>query len=184
MVHHSIAVVFTSFLTNFVEFYKGEVRRIPIPRTRVNKGKKRVGFLRVRTLPHPGLVRVVARTPKYPVEVAIREPPPQGASAGPQENVEDTVRRCVGDGRSHSAQDQLYKLPTDSPQQSYPNPGEDRSARRWEELVVPAQTVDRFGEQRHQRERCYEVRYLVVKRDRLEKVEHEPCGVQRNAEDD
>jgi hypothetical protein len=26
---------------NFVEFYKGEVRRIPIPRTRVNKGKKK-----------------------------------------------------------------------------------------------------------------------------------------------
>jgi hypothetical protein len=26
---------------NFVEFYKGEVRRIPIPRTTVNKGKKK-----------------------------------------------------------------------------------------------------------------------------------------------
>jgi hypothetical protein len=39
MVHHSIAVVFTSFLTNFVEFYKSEVqlRRIPIPRTSVNR---------------------------------------------------------------------------------------------------------------------------------------------------
>ena len=29
MVHHSIAVVITSFLTNFVEFCKAEVRRIP-----------------------------------------------------------------------------------------------------------------------------------------------------------
>ena len=41
MVHHSIAVVFTSFLTNFSEFHKSEVQlpRIPIPRTTVNKGK-------------------------------------------------------------------------------------------------------------------------------------------------
>jgi hypothetical protein len=29
MAHHSIAVVITSFLTNFVEFCKAEVRRIP-----------------------------------------------------------------------------------------------------------------------------------------------------------
>ena len=44
MVHHSIEVVFTSFLTNFVEFYKSEVqlRRISITRTRVNKGKRLV----------------------------------------------------------------------------------------------------------------------------------------------
>jgi hypothetical protein len=39
MVHHLIAVVFTSFLTNFSEFYKGEVRRIPLPRTPVNRGQ-------------------------------------------------------------------------------------------------------------------------------------------------
>ena len=41
MVHHSIAVVITSFLTNFSEFYKGEVRRIPIPRSCVNKDKRK-----------------------------------------------------------------------------------------------------------------------------------------------
>jgi len=35
MVHHSIAVVFTSFLTNFSEFYEGELRRILLPRTPV-----------------------------------------------------------------------------------------------------------------------------------------------------
>jgi hypothetical protein len=47
MVHHSIAVVFTSFLTNFVEFYKSEVqlRRIPIPRTRVNTSTQKAGAL-------------------------------------------------------------------------------------------------------------------------------------------
>jgi hypothetical protein len=53
MVHHSIAVVFTSFLTNFVEFYEGEVRRIPIPRTTVNKGMKKTGAC----TPRPGLGR-------------------------------------------------------------------------------------------------------------------------------
>ena len=39
MVHHSIAVVVTSFLTNFVELRKAEVqlRRIHLPRPRVNK---------------------------------------------------------------------------------------------------------------------------------------------------
>jgi hypothetical protein len=31
MAHHSIAVVITSFLTNFVEFCKGEVRLSPGP---------------------------------------------------------------------------------------------------------------------------------------------------------
>jgi hypothetical protein len=28
------------YVKNFVEFYKGEVRRIPLPRTPVNKGKR------------------------------------------------------------------------------------------------------------------------------------------------
>jgi hypothetical protein len=37
MVHHSIAVVITSFLTNFSELRACELRRIPLPRTRVNK---------------------------------------------------------------------------------------------------------------------------------------------------
>jgi hypothetical protein len=37
MVHHSIAVAITSFLTNFVERRLGEVRRIPVLQTRVNK---------------------------------------------------------------------------------------------------------------------------------------------------
>ena len=41
MVHHSIAVVITSFLTNFSEFYEREVRRIPIPRTSVHKATER-----------------------------------------------------------------------------------------------------------------------------------------------
>jgi len=45
MVHHSIAVVFTSFLTNFSELYKGEVRRIPIPRTQVNKPRICFAFI-------------------------------------------------------------------------------------------------------------------------------------------
>ena len=36
MVHHSIAVVITSFLTNFSERRKGEVRRIYLPRTPVD----------------------------------------------------------------------------------------------------------------------------------------------------
>jgi hypothetical protein len=40
-VYHSIAVFITTFLTNFGECPKGEVRRIPIPRTRVNKGKRK-----------------------------------------------------------------------------------------------------------------------------------------------
>jgi hypothetical protein len=40
MVHHSIAVVITSFLTNFVERRKDEVRRIPLLRTPVNKDEK------------------------------------------------------------------------------------------------------------------------------------------------
>jgi hypothetical protein len=41
MVHHSIAVVITSFLTNFSEFHKSEVqlRRIRLLRTRVNRGR-------------------------------------------------------------------------------------------------------------------------------------------------
>ena len=65
------------------------------------------------TLPHLGLVRIVARTPEYPVEVAIREPPSQGASTRPQEHVEDTVRRGVGDGCSHSTQDHLYNVDYD-----------------------------------------------------------------------
>jgi hypothetical protein len=43
MVHHSIAVVITSFLTNFSELRHGEVRRISLPRTPVNKGKKGKG---------------------------------------------------------------------------------------------------------------------------------------------
>jgi hypothetical protein len=34
--YHSIAVFFTNFLANFRESPKGEVRRIPIPRTPVN----------------------------------------------------------------------------------------------------------------------------------------------------
>src|SRR5215218_6140043 len=38
MVHHSIAVVITSCLTNFVERRLPELRRIPLPRTRVNRG--------------------------------------------------------------------------------------------------------------------------------------------------
>src|SRR5215216_7865495 len=42
MVHHSIAVVITSFLTNFVERRQGEVRRITLPRTPLNKAIKRV----------------------------------------------------------------------------------------------------------------------------------------------
>ncbi len=41
MVHHSIAVVITSFLRNFSELRLGEVRRIPLPRTSVNKAKKK-----------------------------------------------------------------------------------------------------------------------------------------------
>ena len=44
MVHHSNAVVITSFLTNFVERRLGEVRRIPLPRTPVNKGMKKGRF--------------------------------------------------------------------------------------------------------------------------------------------
>jgi len=41
MVHHSIAVVIASFLTNFLERRKGEVqlRRIHLLRTPVNRGK-------------------------------------------------------------------------------------------------------------------------------------------------
>jgi hypothetical protein len=41
MVHHSIAVVITSFLTNFVERSKGELRRTPLLGTSVNKGKEK-----------------------------------------------------------------------------------------------------------------------------------------------
>jgi hypothetical protein len=41
MVHHSIAVVITSFLTNFSELRACELRRIPLPRTWMNKGKKK-----------------------------------------------------------------------------------------------------------------------------------------------
>ena len=41
MVHHSIAVVITSFLTNFVELRKGEVRRILLLGNSVNKGNKK-----------------------------------------------------------------------------------------------------------------------------------------------
>ena len=52
MVHHSIAVVFTSFLTNFSEFYKGELRRISIPRTWVNKGMKKGWGARPRPFPY------------------------------------------------------------------------------------------------------------------------------------
>jgi hypothetical protein len=48
MVHHSIAVVITSFLTNFSELRHGELPRIPIPRTPVNKGKKRAEVTRPR----------------------------------------------------------------------------------------------------------------------------------------
>jgi hypothetical protein len=40
MVHHSIAVVITSFLTNFVERSKGELRRTPLLGTSVNKGMR------------------------------------------------------------------------------------------------------------------------------------------------
>jgi hypothetical protein len=40
MVHHSIAVVITSFLTNFVVLRLGEVRRIYLPRTPVNRGSQ------------------------------------------------------------------------------------------------------------------------------------------------
>jgi hypothetical protein len=45
MVHHSIAVVITSFLTNFSELRQCEVRRIYLPRTPVNKGKETKGLL-------------------------------------------------------------------------------------------------------------------------------------------
>jgi hypothetical protein len=38
MVHHSIAVVITSFLTNFVESRLAELRRISLPRTPANRG--------------------------------------------------------------------------------------------------------------------------------------------------
>jgi hypothetical protein len=41
MVHHSIAVVITSFLTNFSERRAYELRGIPLPRTWVNKGIKK-----------------------------------------------------------------------------------------------------------------------------------------------
>src|SRR5215218_1358324 len=44
--HHSIAVFITTLLTNFAESPKGEVRRIPIPRTSVNKGKRKGWVLR------------------------------------------------------------------------------------------------------------------------------------------
>src|SRR5215217_5270160 len=39
MVHHSIAVVITSFLTNFVELRHSELRRIPLLGNWVNKGR-------------------------------------------------------------------------------------------------------------------------------------------------
>jgi hypothetical protein len=58
--HHSIAVFITTSLANFAESTKGEVRRIPIPRTRVNKGMKKAGPL------HPALneKRARATTPQ------------------------------------------------------------------------------------------------------------------------
>ena len=40
LAHHSIAVFITTFFANFRELRYGEVRRIPLLRTCVNKGKK------------------------------------------------------------------------------------------------------------------------------------------------
>src|SRR5215204_6419154 len=48
MVHHSIAVVITSFLPNFSELRKAEVRRTTLPRAPVNSVGCQQGVLRER----------------------------------------------------------------------------------------------------------------------------------------
>ena len=53
MVHHSIAVVFTSFLTNFLELRKAEVGllRINLPHTAMTRAC--AGLPMVQEAPHP-----------------------------------------------------------------------------------------------------------------------------------
>jgi hypothetical protein len=53
----------------------------PLGRPQASVNKARVGAVTSRPLPHPSLVRVVARAPEDPIEVAICEPSSQAATA-------------------------------------------------------------------------------------------------------
>src|SRR5215207_4595757 len=133
---------------------------------------------------HAAAARVRARAVEEPVEEVVGGVGARRAPDHAEYHVEHCVGRRVVYARlgEEEVEEYLDPLPRRRPDQPDDGPRQHRPPRRPEEFVVASRPVHDLRHYRHEHERRHHVRYLIVKRYRLEHVPQKSGPVEERTE--